>query len=380
MLAIVGRDRPMVAGISGRDARGDVRARPASRSRAKSAPPADGPRITVALDGPASSGKSSVGASAAGRLGLRFVDTGLIYRAMTAIALREGVPLDDAPRLVDLVGRVTLGDDGTGRLTRVLLDGEDTTDDVRPRPSTSRCRPSRACPRSAPRCSRASVRSRPAAGSWSRVATSARSCCRTRSQGVPRRVGRRARDPPDRRARPGSGRRGGRARPRAAAGPRLPRSQPGRGAPAGGRRRRGHRDRRQHVRADGGPRRGRDPERRACDRARGGGDGRETRLTTQGSSCQPDGHGARTARRAGAGRGDTRQGRPATGQSRPPADRPAEPEAPRRPEPRRAQRLDNDQTISSGWSRWAPASSPGCRQCRLEGMEHVPRTGRSSSR
>ncbi len=59
--------------------------------------PADAhPRITVALDGPASSGKSSVGASAAGRLGLRFVDTGLIYRAMTAMALREGVPLDDA--------------------------------------------------------------------------------------------------------------------------------------------------------------------------------------------------------------------------------------------------------------------------------------------
>ena len=93
--------------------------------------PADAhPRITVALDGPASSGKSSVGASAAGRLGLRFVDTGLIYRAMTAMALREGVPLDDADRLVALAARVTLGDDGTGRLTRVLLDGEDATDDV----------------------------------------------------------------------------------------------------------------------------------------------------------------------------------------------------------------------------------------------------------
>jgi cytidylate kinase len=92
------------------------------------------PRITVALDGPASSGKSSVGAYAAGRLGLRFVDTGLIYRAMTAMALREGVPLDDAARLVPLAARVTLGDDGTGRLTRVLLDGEDATDDVHTEP------------------------------------------------------------------------------------------------------------------------------------------------------------------------------------------------------------------------------------------------------
>ncbi len=87
-------------------------------------------RITVALDGPASSGKSSVGAAAARALRLRFVDTGLIYRAMTAMALREGVALDDAAALVPLAARVTLGDDGTGRLTRVLLDRVDATDDV----------------------------------------------------------------------------------------------------------------------------------------------------------------------------------------------------------------------------------------------------------
>ena len=92
--------------------------------------PAAATQITVALDGPASSGKSSVGAAAASRLGLRFVDTGLIYRAMTAMALREGAPLDDPDALVPLAARVTLVDDGTGRLTRVLLDGVDATDDV----------------------------------------------------------------------------------------------------------------------------------------------------------------------------------------------------------------------------------------------------------
>lgn len=88
-------------------------------------------RIVVALDGPASSGKSSVGAAAARRLGLRFVDTGLLYRALTAAALREGVATDDAERLVGLADRVTLADDGTGRLTRVLVDGTDTTDIAR---------------------------------------------------------------------------------------------------------------------------------------------------------------------------------------------------------------------------------------------------------
>jgi cytidylate kinase len=94
-------------------------------------PAASARRIVVALDGPASSGKSSVGAAAAARLGLRFLDTGLIYRAMTAMALREGAALDDAAALVPLAGRVSLGDDGAGRLTRVLLDGEDATDSIR---------------------------------------------------------------------------------------------------------------------------------------------------------------------------------------------------------------------------------------------------------
>ena len=102
-----------------------------SRPASSAATPAAGRRLVVALDGPASSGKSSVGAAAAGRLGLRFVDTGLLYRALTAAALREGIAMDDGPSLVALADRVTLADDGTGRLTRVLLDGTDTTDAAR---------------------------------------------------------------------------------------------------------------------------------------------------------------------------------------------------------------------------------------------------------
>ncbi len=85
----------------------------------------------VALDGPASSGKSSVGAAAAGRLGLRFLDTGLLYRALTALALRENVATGDAVGLVELVDRISLTDDGTGRLTRVMIDGADATGEAR---------------------------------------------------------------------------------------------------------------------------------------------------------------------------------------------------------------------------------------------------------
>ncbi len=88
-------------------------------------------RIVVALDGPASSGKSSVGAAVAQRLGLRFLDTGLIYRALTALAIEAGVATDDQPGLIALIPRFELRDDGTGRLTQVRIDGRDATHEVR---------------------------------------------------------------------------------------------------------------------------------------------------------------------------------------------------------------------------------------------------------
>jgi cytidylate kinase len=89
------------------------------------------PRIVVALDGPASSGKSSVGMAVAQRLGLRFLDTGLIYRALTALSLREAVAPEDQAALIALIPRFELADDGHGRLDRVLLDGEEATAAVR---------------------------------------------------------------------------------------------------------------------------------------------------------------------------------------------------------------------------------------------------------
>jgi cytidylate kinase len=85
----------------------------------------------VAIDGPGSSGKSSVGAAAALELGYRFCDTGLLYRAVTWLALRRDVSAEDAAALVALVGQVEFGPDEQGRLRRVLVDDIDHTDDVR---------------------------------------------------------------------------------------------------------------------------------------------------------------------------------------------------------------------------------------------------------
>ncbi len=88
-------------------------------------------RLVVALDGPGSSGKSSVGAAAAREVGYRFCDTGLLYRAVTWLAESRGVPVDDPEGLVDLVAEVELGEDAAGRLASVRVDGVDHTTDVR---------------------------------------------------------------------------------------------------------------------------------------------------------------------------------------------------------------------------------------------------------
>ncbi len=89
------------------------------------------PGLVVALDGPASSGKSTVGAAAARALGYRFCDTGLLYRALTWLALERGVRTDDDDRLLALVPEIGLADDGAGRFARVVVGGRDVTELVR---------------------------------------------------------------------------------------------------------------------------------------------------------------------------------------------------------------------------------------------------------
>jgi cytidylate kinase len=87
--------------------------------------------LVVALDGPGSSGKSTVGAEAARQLGYRFCDTGLLYRAVTWLALERGVPPTDVAALVPFVADVRLVADTRGRLCHVHAVGRDVTAEVR---------------------------------------------------------------------------------------------------------------------------------------------------------------------------------------------------------------------------------------------------------
>lgn len=104
------------------------------RSDRPPADPSDRPErdgLVVALDGPASAGKSTVGEAAARALGYRFCDTGLLYRALTWLALERGVAIDDDAALVALVPEIELVDDGSGRFAQVRVGGRDVTALVR---------------------------------------------------------------------------------------------------------------------------------------------------------------------------------------------------------------------------------------------------------
>ncbi len=102
----------------------------------------------IAIDGPAASGKSTVGRQLAAALGYLFLDTGLMYRAVTLAALRSGLDPADEKRVVDLTGRLVMeivpaprglpaagpaagAPPADGRLATVLLDGADVTDELR---------------------------------------------------------------------------------------------------------------------------------------------------------------------------------------------------------------------------------------------------------
>ncbi len=82
----------------------------------------------IAIDGPVASGKTTVGRALAARLGHRFVDTGLMYRALTLVALRNGIDLGDEAALANLAVEtdISLGT-GSQEGSPVLVDGHDVT-------------------------------------------------------------------------------------------------------------------------------------------------------------------------------------------------------------------------------------------------------------
>ena len=90
---------------------------------------------TVAIDGPAASGKSTIANQLAEDWGYLFFDTGVMYRAVTWIAIRDGLSTKDETRVTRVAEQVQIDGDppakDDGRDYDVLVDGEDVTWEIR---------------------------------------------------------------------------------------------------------------------------------------------------------------------------------------------------------------------------------------------------------
>lgn len=91
----------------------------------------DSKHLVVAVDGPSGSGKSSVSRAAASALGIGYLDTGAMYRAVTWWCLEEGVDLDDQEAVAQAARDIPLemGTDPTSPSVRVS--GREIEDDIR---------------------------------------------------------------------------------------------------------------------------------------------------------------------------------------------------------------------------------------------------------
>lgn len=90
------------------------------------------PRV-IAVDGSAASGKSTVGRLLAGHFGYPFLDTGIMYRAMTAAAIDRGIDPHDRESLATFAAsaHVSLGTSNSSGSARISVDGRDVTDELR---------------------------------------------------------------------------------------------------------------------------------------------------------------------------------------------------------------------------------------------------------
>ena len=87
--------------------------------------------VVVAIDGPSGSGKSSTSRGVAVRLGLRYLDTGAMYRAMTWWMLRHDVPVDDPAAVAARCGDPVIGSGTDPAAPTITVDGADVAAAIR---------------------------------------------------------------------------------------------------------------------------------------------------------------------------------------------------------------------------------------------------------
>ena len=87
--------------------------------------------MIIAIDGPSGAGKSTLGKMLAKKLGLLYLDTGAMYRAVALAAIRDERALNDPARAAEIARAANIELKGEPDSLRVILDGEDVTETIR---------------------------------------------------------------------------------------------------------------------------------------------------------------------------------------------------------------------------------------------------------
>lgn len=87
--------------------------------------------MQVAIDGPASSGKSTISKLIAKKNQFLYLDTGAMYRAVTLAALRQGIGLSDSQAMLPILDKLEIRFEQAGEQQKVFLNGEDVTQAIR---------------------------------------------------------------------------------------------------------------------------------------------------------------------------------------------------------------------------------------------------------
>jgi len=87
-------------------------------------------KVIIAIDGPAGSGKSTAAKNIAENLGFTYLDTGAMYRAITFLALRQGI-VENIPAVIELARKISLKLKFENNITRVLVNDEEVTNSIR---------------------------------------------------------------------------------------------------------------------------------------------------------------------------------------------------------------------------------------------------------
>jgi cytidylate kinase len=87
--------------------------------------------MIIAIDGPSGAGKSTLGKMLAKKLGLLYLDTGAMYRAVALAVSRRGLSFDDKADIADIAENASIVLEGEPDAMKVFLDGEDVSVEIR---------------------------------------------------------------------------------------------------------------------------------------------------------------------------------------------------------------------------------------------------------